>query len=537
MASAAALWYTRLLGQRHRAPLGIAVSASVVGAVAILPLVYLALRAFSAGPQLADLLLNPRALEILIRSLGLTAAVAVVAVLLGVPLAWLTVRTDLPFRRGWLVLAVLPLVIPTYVSGLAYILALGPKGALQGMLAPFGVDRLPDLYGFPGALLILGFHTYPYVTLTVRAALQRIDPSLEEAARSLGRGGWETFRYVLAPQLRPSITSGALLAALYALGDFGAVSLMNYQTFTWAIYLQYQSAFDRSAAAALSLVLAVIAGGILFADIATRKRVAYYRANPGVSRKAQVVRLGRGMWLPLAFCGLVTLLAVLLPLAILTGWAVQGILHGQSVPLFFDAALTSVYVAAVAAGLTIVAALPVAILAVRYPGRLTSLLEGATYVGYALPRIALALGLVFFGANYVQPMYQTMALLFLAYVIILLPTALGGLTTSLRQVTPHLEEAARSLGRRPVEVFLRITLPIILPGVLAGAALVFLLTMEELPATLLLRPPGVETLATSIWSAASEALFTQAAMASLFLVLVSSFSIALLFRRQEEHLL
>jgi iron(III) transport system permease protein len=129
-----------------------------------------------------------------------------------------------------------------------------------------------------------------------------------------------------------------------------------------------------------------------------------------------------------------------------------------------------------------------------------------------------------------------MLLLFLAYAILFLPTALGALAASLRQVTPHLEEAARSLGYRPVQVFLKVTLPIVLPGVIAGAALVFLLTMEELPATLLLRPPGVETLATSIWANASEALFIQASATSLLLAAVSSLSVGLMFWREGREL-
>lgn len=523
------IWSARRYVNRRRVPVGLAVPAGMVGIALAIPLVYLCLRTLNAGPHLAELLLSARTLGIIVRSLGLTAAVTVVAVLIGVPLAWLTVRTDLPFRRGWLVLVSLPLVLPTYVSGLAYLLALGPKGGLQSVLAPFGVERLPDITGFPGAVLILGLHTYPYVLLPVRAALQRIDPATEEAARSFGRSGWATFWEVVLPQLRPSIAGGGLLAALYALSDFGAVSLVNYETFTWAIYLQYQSAFDRSLAAALSLVLVVIAGIILLIEVSTRQNATYYRSDPGAARRSTLIRLMHRKWFALLFCGGIGLVGVVLPVLVLAGWAIQGVCLGQSPDLLWQAALTSMSVSALAAALTIITALPVAILTVRYPGRLTSLLERATYIGFSLPRVALALGLVFFGASYLPSLYQSMTWLFIAYAILFLPTALGGLATSLRQVTPHLEEAARSLGHRPLQVFFTVTLPIVLPGVMAAAALVFLLTMEELPATLLLRPPGVETLAIAIWSAASEALFTQAAVSSLLLVTVSSLSIGLIF--------
>ncbi len=522
-----------LSGSRHGAPpIGLTLPAAVVGIVLALPVIYLLLRALNAGPELLDFLFSIRILAIFLRSLALTMAVTALAVLIGVPLAWLTTRTDIPFRRFWLIAATLPLVIPTYVSGLAFITAFGPKGLVQGLLAPLGVERLPDFYGFPGALLVLTLHTYPYVMLTVRVALQRLDPSMEEAARNLGRSKRETFWQVLLPQLRPGIMSGALLAALYSLGDFGAVSLMNYEAFTWAIYVQYQSAFDRSLAAGLSLVLVAVTAFVLLGEAMTRRNVQYYRSDPGTSRERKVDRLGPWKAPSLIFSSVLLLIALVLPLGVLITWAARGIAAGQSLNLFMNAAFTSVSIAAMAAVCTVLAALPIAILAVRYPGPLTRLLESATYIGFALPRIALALGLVFFGANYMQPLYQTLFLLLLAYAILFLPTALGGIGTSLRQVTPHLEEAARSLGMPPWLVFFKVTLPIVLPGVIAGAALVFLLTMEELPATLLLRPPGVETLATSIWSAASEALFAQAAVPSLFLVVASSVSVALLFRQE-----
>ena len=165
---------------RPPVPVPIAVLSAAVGIAAVLPLLYLVLRALSAGTEIWMGLLTPRMGEIMGRSLLLVVAVAAVAVLLGLPLAWLTTRTDLPFRQAWLVLATLPLVVPTYVGGLVLVLALGPKGQLQRLLEPLGVERLPEIYGFPGALLVLGLHTYPYVLLNARAALLRLDPSVEE---------------------------------------------------------------------------------------------------------------------------------------------------------------------------------------------------------------------------------------------------------------------------------------------------------------------------------------------------------------------
>jgi iron(III) transport system permease protein len=512
-------------------PVPIAVLSCAVGTAAALPLLYLVLRALGAGTEIWMGLLTPRMGEIMSRSLLLVAAVAAVAVMLGLPLAWLTTRTDLPFRQAWLVLATLPLVVPTYVGGLVLVLGLGPKGQLQRLLEPLGVERLPEIYGFPGALLVLGLHTYPYVLLNARAALLRLDPSVEEASYSLGRGRWETFRRIVLPQLRPAVAAGALLAALYTLGDFGAVSLLNYETFTWAIFIQYQSAFDRSVAAALSLVLVLMAAIILVAE--ARTRPSWRHGRVGLGRRRGPLRLGHWRWAAVAFCAVPLLLGVVLPVALLSAWAIQATAAGEVPRSLGRAALNSVGVAALAALLTVAAALPLAILNVRFPGRLSGLLERTTYVGFALPRIAIALGLVFFGASYARPLYQTVGLLIVAYVILFVPTALGSLSAALRQVHPPLEEAARGLGRSPRQVLLSVTLPRIWPGVLAGVALVFLLTMEELPATLILRPAGLDTLATAVWSAATEALFTEAAIPALLLALVSAFSIALLYRREE----
>jgi len=520
--------------RRSRAPATIVVLSAVVAAATLLPLLYLVLRAAGAGGALGGLLFLPRTGEILLRSLALVASVTVAVVLVGVPLAWLTTRTDLPGRRIWLVLATLPLVVPTYVGGFVLVVALGPKGMLQRWLEPFGVDRLPEIYGLPGAVLILALHTYPYVLLTVRASLIRLDPALEEVSRNLGLDAWESFRRVVLPQLRPAVAGGALLAALYTLGDFGAVSLLRYESFTWAIYVQYQSAFDRSLTAALSLVLVFVAALILLAEARTRPRWRGGRSGVGAGRRARPVRLGGWRWPATLLCAAPVALGVVLPVAVLAAWVVQAMAGNR--PLVFPtrAATNSFGIAAVAALTTAAAALPLAVLTVRFPGWLSGLMERTAYVGFAVPRIAIALGLVFFGAAFARPLYQTAAMLVFAYAILFLPTALASLSAALHLVPPHLEEAARGLGRTPWGTFRAVTLPIMWPGVLAGLALVFLLVMEELPATLILRPAGFDTLASSVWSATSEALFAQAAVPALVLTLLSGCSIALLYRREDR---
>ena len=482
-----------------------------------LPLIYLVLRTLGSGTEVWDLLLRVRVLETLGRTALLALAVTAATVFLAVPLAWITVRTDLPFRRLWSLLTVLPLVIPSYVGGFVVVAALGA--------------RLPEIYGFPGAMLTLTFLSYPYVLLSVRAALWGLDPSLEECCRGLGYSPRATFFRVVLPQLKPAVAAGALLVALYTLSDFGAVSLLRFEAFTYVIYLQYDAG-ALTLAGASSLVLVVLAIVVLTLEARSRGRSRYYRSTVGTSRPPGPVPLGRWRWPALGFCFLITLVALALPMGVLGYWVGRGVWAGQPLGLSWSTTINSVYVAALAALVASVAALPVAYLSVRYAGWLSALLERVTYIGFALPGIVIALSLVYFGANYAPPLYQSLSMLILAYVVLFLPAAVGGARVSLLQISPRVEEAARSLGRRPPSVFAAISLPLMWPGILAGAALVFLITMKELPATLILGPIGFKTLATSIWSATEAAFFAQAAAAALLLILASSVPLAILMLRE-----
>jgi iron(III) transport system permease protein len=510
----------------HRAglpPLVFLAPAAVVAAGTLLPVTYLLIRALGAEDVMA-LLLRPRTLQVLVRSLALAVTVSLTSALLSVPLAWLTLRTDLPGRRAWSVLTVLPLVIPSYVGGFAVIATLGPRGVLQQILAPLGVERLPEVYGFFGAWLTLTLFSYPYLLLGVRAAVLGLDSAYEEAARSLGHGPRSVFFRAVLPQLRPSLAAGGLLISLYTLSDFGAVSLLQYDTFSRAIYLQYRASFDRSVAAVLALVLVLLTVGLLFGEGRLRGWGKYHRSSAGVSRRPERLPLGRWRWPALGFCSLVVLLGVVMPVGVIGYWLVAGLLHGESLSVVWQPLLNSVGVSALAAVLTVAAAVPIAVLAVRYPGVLSRMAERVTYSGFALPPIATALALVFFAANYLPWMYQTLGMLVLAYMVRFVPQAVGPVRTSLLQIGPSLEEAARSLGRSPWRATWAVTVPLLRPGLGAGAALVFLTTMKELPSTLLLSPIGFTTLATQTWSATAEAFFARAAASALLLIGFSSLS-------------
>ena len=527
--------------RRSSPPLVLLVPALIVGAALLLPPVYLAVRSLGAEGDLWDLLFRARVAAILGRTLLLVVTVSAASALLALPLAWLTARTDLPWRRAWAVISSLPLVIPSYVAGFIVVVALGPRGMLQGALeGPFGVERLPSIYGFAGAFMVLTLLSYPYVFLTVRAALQRMDPALEESARGLGLGPVATFFRVTLPLLRPSLGAGMLLVGLYTFSDFGAVSLLRFETFTWAIFIQYDSALDRTLGAGLSMVLVVLALAWVGLEFVSRGRSRYYSTSSGTERPASIVPLGPWQWPAFGFCTLVTTVSLGLPVGILIYWVVRGVSAGEPLDPLWEAARNSVYISALAALAATAAALPIGLLSVKYPtansgwGMLSGLLERLGYVSFALPGIAIALALVFFGANYAGIIYQTIWLLLLGYVALFLSPALGAVRSTLLQINPRVEEAARSLGRSPMGAFTSVTLPAAKPGIVAGASLVFLLTMKELPATLILSPTGFSTLSTSVWSYTAEAFFARAAMPALLLIVLSGVPLAVMMFRERR---
>jgi iron(III) transport system permease protein len=503
---------------RGRTPLLLAVPAVTVVALALLPLGYLVVRASGSG-EAWQIVWRARTLELLWSTGLLVIGVTVAAVAVAVPLAWLVTRTDLPGRRLWAVAAALPLVIPSYVAALCLLGAFGPRGLLREAL---GVERLPDVTGYWGALLALTLSTYPYVFLLTAAALRSLDPSLEEAARGLGLAAGRVFLRVTLPSLRPAIAAGSLLVALYVLSDFGVVSLMDYDALTRAIYLQYRSLFDRTPAAVLALVLVALTAVVLVVELRARRETRYYRSSPGAARPLALVRLGGWRVPALAFCSLAVGLFLLVPGIVLGYWLSRGIANERELESPWSEALRSLSASSLAAAAAVLAALPVAALAVRHRSRWTRALERAGYAGNALPGIVIALSLVFLAARYATPLYQTLALLVFAYVVRFFAQALSGVGTALETVNPRLEEAARGLGRGRLATLGTVTLPLARSGIAAGAALVFLSAMKELPATLLLRPIGFETLATEIWKLTQIGAYSRAALPALVLIAVSA---------------
>lgn len=512
-------------------PLGVRLPALLVAAAMLVPVGYLMAVAATLTPERALAILRaPATLGLVGRTLGLAATVTIASILIAVPIAWCTERTDVPGRRLLSLSSALPLVIPTYVGAFALVSALGPGGLVASVTG----WSPPSPYGFRGAAVALTLFSYPYVLLTVRGALRGLDPALEEASRSLGRGPVVTLLRVVLPQLRPSIAAGGLLVSLYVMSDFGAVTMLRTQTFTRAIFLQYRIAFDRAPAALLGLLLVVLTVTVLALEARVGRGQGRTLARTGPVRAAAIVPLGRWRWpVAVAITGFLTL-ALVLPMVVVVWWLVRGVAAGQAFDPALGAAARTLLVAAGGAVAATLVALPVALWSARDTSRLARLTERTAHVGYALPGIVVAFALVYVGIRALPLLYQTVGMLLLAYVVLFLPQAVGALRTSLLQVDADVDAAARTLGASRWEVVTRVLVPLSRGGAVAGATLVFLTIVKELPATLLLAPSGFETLATRVWSATEEAFYTRAALPALLLVLVGSLPLAVAMVRQER---
>ncbi len=493
----------------------LALLGAAIGLSMAWPILYVVWRALWAGRARWLRLLDGRIPGLLWQTASITVTTTLLSVGIGVSLAWLVHRCDTPGRRVWRWLLAVPLMVPSYVGAVAYVMFLGPRGWLSTLLgrAPF------NLYSFWGVLLVLTLFKFPYVFLIVGAALKRMNRSYEEAARSLGLGPWAIFWRVTVPFLQPAIGAGAILTALCTLSEFGVVALLRYNTFTSAIYYQMES-YDRTAATVLSSVLMALTLAVLGIERLTRGRRRFHQTT-NVTRRPDILRLGRWKHVALLWVLVVLALAVLLPLAVLTYWSVIGVAHGALDGRFWTFALNSIQVAGLAAVAAVVLALPVVYLRARHPSLPSVLIDKLSGSGYALPGVVVALGLIFLFNTYIPWLYNTAFLVVVAYLVRFLPQAMQYGGASLSQVSPRIDETARSLGYAPWRVLFSVIVPLILPGLLAGGALVFVSAIKELPATLILRPPGFDTLAVRVWVESSEAVYHMAAPAAVLIVLVS----------------
>jgi iron(III) transport system permease protein len=521
----------------------LAFAAGLVAVFVAIPLVYIFIRAVAAEPEAWQRLLQTRLWKLLGNTLALVLAVTSGALVTGSGMAWLTERTDLPGRKIFRWMLALPLAVPAYIGAIVHLTLLRPRGGFipQALEAIFGQPvPLPSPIGFWGAAFILTLFTYPYVYLLSGAAFRTLHASLEEAARTLGRTPWQTLWQVTLPALRPGLMAGALLVALDILAEYGTVALLRYETFSSAIFIQLSGRYDRSAASILSGMLVSLAIFILWAELRLQGKARFTQMESNW-RPAPPVSLGK--WrLPALFLVLAVVSASLLvPMAVLVIWSVRAFLDPQTLAEVFRTGSigfgsfvwNSLWTSSLAAMAAVALSLPVALYSVRHPGRISRLISRFCQVGYAIPGVVIALSLVLLVNRALPVLYATPFVVVIAYVLRHMPQAVRSSESAFSQLSPALEEAARMLGRTSLQAFFQVNLRLVLPGLLAGGALVFLTSLKELPATLLLRPAGFDTLAVRVWVWAVDGYYMQAAPAALFLILAAVLPLSFLLRREQ----
>lgn len=533
-----------LVGSSRKAggapPLLVAVGLLSAALFAV-PFVYLLWRNLQHGGRFVDVISTIDTWRPIGRSLLLASVVTALASTVGTYLAWVVMRTDVPFARPLRLLAPLPLVLPSFVAGAALLAAFAPGGLVEELLSPLGVDRVPGVRGFWGSVLALTVISYPYVFLPVAARLRQLPGSLEEAALLLGSSPRATFVRVVLPQISSSIRAGALLVMLYALSDFGVVALMGYPTVTVRMFSSWLA--SPEVAFALGLVLGLVALGLVVAERATSGGASPRdHARTSGSRR---VRLGRWRW-PAFLVALATaFLSIVGPVSVLAWWAWRGAVNrsagftgGDGLGGFWDPTWHTLTVAVITGVVAVVIVVPLAVLTGRYRSRAALPAMGLLVAGFALPGLVVALSVVFMALR-IGPLgwlYQTMPLLVFAYVVHFGAQAFRTAEVGVSAADRQLDEAARTLGAGAIRRFFRVELPVMAPVLSAGGGLVMLSTMKELPATLLAAPIGFDTLATRVWNATEDGFLADAALASLILLAVSGVLTWLLVIRRSEHL-
>jgi iron(III) transport system permease protein len=525
---------------------------AAIALLVVLPILSVGANVFTAGTggtwaHLVATLLP----EYIATTLLLCLGTGVGAALLGVGAAWIVTHFDFALRRSFEWALVLPLAMPAYVMAYTYTDLLQFSGPVQGWLrGTMGWHRgdyvFPEVRSTAGAMLMFASVLYPYVYLLARTAFLERGSRLMEAGRSLGLSTWAGFLRVSLPMARPAIAAGVALVLMETLADYGTVSYFGVQTFTTGIYRAWFSLGDRAAAAQLAMCLLGFVLLLLALERASRGSARFHA--PGTRRQPpRGARLAG--WQALAAigaCSIPLLLGFVLPVSVLLHMAItEG--DAQFGPRFLALARNSVLVSTLTALLAVGLALLVAYARRLDPRPLSRIAHWMAGMGYALPGSVIAVGVLIPLARLDNALVQwlrasfgweagllltgSIAALVFACVVRFLAAALQTVDSALQRVTPHMDDAARSLGLTPARTLRRVHLPLLRRGLLTAALLVFIDVMKELPATLVMRPFNFDTLATQAYTLASDERLAEASTASIAIVAVGLLPMILICRQ------
>jgi iron(III) transport system permease protein len=530
--------------QRRWYPLVFAIAALV-----LLPLSVLLFSWQTIDHEIWSHLWETQMLRLLGNTLTLVAGVGLGVTLLGVSLAWLTALCEFPGRR-WLDWALmLPFAIPAYVLAFVFVGLLDFAGPVQTLMREwFGTGiRLPRVRSTGGVIIVLVLVFYPYVYLLARTAFLAQGKGLMEAARILGQSPWQAFWRVALPMARPAIGAGVALALMETLADFGAVSVFNFDTFTTAIYKTWYGFFSLSSAAQLASLLLLVVMLLLYGE--RRARGASRASNERPRVNALYHLQGFKAAAATTWCGLVFACAFVVPLMQLIVWVWQRGRFDLD-ERYTGLILHTLYLGGIAALVTVGVAMILVFARRLAPTRAIRSGVSLANIGYALPGSVLAVSIMlafsYLDRELVVPLSSwlggagkplllgSLAALVMAYLVRFIAVAYGPLENSLSRIRPSLPEAARSLGVGGPRLFFKIYLPLLIPGTMSAALLVFVDVLKEMPATLLMRPFGWDTLAVRIFEMTSEGEWARAALPALTLVMVGLLPVIGLIRRSAK---
>ncbi|MGL4521058.1 MAG: ABC transporter permease [Bacilli bacterium] len=498
----------------------------LVGSLLVMPFLYIVIQAFSVEGERWVQLLSRDVPKLLFKTLSLTFVVTIGAVTIGTTVAFLIERTNLRFKRYFEIMAVVPLTISSYIAAVVYIVLLSKNGLVDRL---FGVTI--DVYQFWGvALIFIGF-LYPYVYLLVSAAIRRSIASFEEAALTQLRPK-QVFLSITLPMLKPSLFASALLVSVYVMSDFGAVAMLRYPTLTQVIYFQMGS-YDRGSTAIYSFILIALTAILLFGQWYFQRKQKF-SSGLSIHKAPRKINIGKYKWLAYIFLGALQFFTVFIPIGVLLILSYEALINQFLTSEWLGYIWNTLLLSVTTATIVMLISLPLVYFKLRMKSRIGKVVDVLSYISYSLPGVIVALGVIFVYIRIMPPMlYGTMWMLVTAYILRFLPQSLEASESTFTYVSVSLDEAAATLGRKPFGIIKEVLVPLTRSGLITGTALVFVSVMKELPATLLLRPAGMDTLSVRVWIEASEGYYANAGPSALLIVIISLFSMQILLKKRK----
>lgn len=511
---------------------------TVLAAVVTMPILAVVWNALTPRTDVWAHLAQTQLLSLVGGTLALLLAVGALVGIIGVGLGWVVATHRFPGRAFFEWALVLPMAMPAYVIGFTFVSMFdygGPAASLA-RAALGSASWLPEPRSFGALATVMALVHYPYVYLLARAAFHDRSAQYVEAARSLGLGPWAAFLHLALPLARPAIAAGLALALMETLADFGTVSIFNHPTLSIAVYRVWFGMFDRVAAGQLATVMLLFAAALIALERWGRRGARFTPATSSAFATPKEIR-GPRRWLATSACGAVFALAFVLPTIVLVAWSWRAVGDAGVMARFLPQARNSAIAAGAATLACVAAALALAYAARFARRRFIDRLSHVALLGYAIPGSVIAVGVlgVLAAADRTAqsvasainvaapPLLATSALgLLFAYVVRFLAVAYLPVRAGLDRIAPSLDESARVLGASPWRQAVEVHGPLLRMSVLGAALLVFVDAMKEMPATMLIRPFGFDTLAVGVWQATTESLWLYAAPPSLAMVVVGS---------------